>query len=225
MPGRTLRARPDLAPLAAETRPIVVKLGGSVVRSAELTPWLDAIATAPRPIVVVPGGGALADEVRACQRRLGFGDAVAHRMALLAMDQLAWAVAGLRPGFEVGATEGELRAALGCGSVAVWAPYALIAGRTDIEESWRLTSDSLALWLAGQIGAERCYLIKSIARQRPQTSAFQLAQDGIVDAAFPDMLKVTGVPAFLLGRGEQRAFAAALAGTGAETEFCGAEIA
>jgi aspartokinase-like uncharacterized kinase len=221
MPGRPLRAQADLAPIAAEARPIVVKLGGSVVRSAELQAWLDAIAEAPRPIVVVPGGGALADEVRSCQSRLGFGDRSAHRMALLAMDQLAWAVAGLRQGFAVGATEQDLRAALEGGSVAVWAPYALIAERTDLEESWRLTSDSLALWLASRIGAERCYLIKSIARQGSGASAGQLARDGVVDAAFPDMLTETGVPAFLLGRGDPQAFAAALAEPAGR---CGAEI-
>ena len=225
MPGRPLRAPTDLAPIVAEARPIVVKLGGSVVRSAELPAWLDAIAQAPLPIVVVPGGGALADEVRACQSQLGFGDRSAHRMALLAMGQLAWAVAGLRQGFAVGATEQDLRAALDRGSVAVWAPYALIAERTDLEESWRLTSDSLALWLAGRIGAERCYLIKSIARQGNGASAGQLARDGIVDAAFPDMLKETGVPTFLLGRGDQQILSALLAGTAAETEFCGALIA
>jgi 5-(aminomethyl)-3-furanmethanol phosphate kinase len=224
VPGRTSRAHADLAPLAAEARPIVVKLGGSVVRSSELSAWLEAIAAAPRPIVVVPGGGALADEVRACQAHLGFGDRAAHRMALLAMDQLAWAVAGMRQGFAVGATEGELRAALERGAVAVWAPYALIAERTDIEESWRLTSDSLALWLAGRIGAERCYLIKSIARKRTKASAVQLAQDGVVDAAFPDMLKDAGIPAFLLGRGDQKAFAASLAGKGADTESGAAAI-
>ena len=175
MPGRTVRATANLAPLAAAARPIVVKLGGSVVRSAELTPWLDTIAAAPRPIVAVPGGGALADEVRVCQSQLGFGDASAHRMALLAMDQLAWAVAGLRQGFAVGATEEELRAALGQGSVAVWAPYALIAERTDIEESWRLTSDSLALWLAGRIGAERCLepgQVQPIVTDRPLALSF-----------------------------------------------------
>ncbi len=163
MRGQVMRSR--TAPLAAEKRPVVVKLGGSVVRSGALPAWLDAIAAVREPIIVVPGGGALADEVRACQTELGFGDPAAHRMALLAMDQLAWAVAGLRPGFAVGATETELQRALDQGQVAVWAPYAGIAGRTDIENSWRLTSDSLALWLAGKIGAERCYLIKSIARQ------------------------------------------------------------
>ncbi len=198
-----------------------MKLGGSVVRSGELAAWLDAVAAASRPMVVVPGGGALADEVRACQSQLGFGERAAHRMALLAMDQLAWAVAGLRPGFAVGATETELRAALERGQVAVWAPYALVAERTDLESSWRLTSDSLALWLARRIGAERCYLIKSIARQTVSAGAGQLARDGIVDAAFPDMLKETGVSAFLLGRGDQQAFAACLAGQG---QAVGAEI-
>jgi 5-(aminomethyl)-3-furanmethanol phosphate kinase len=219
MPAQISRVSADLA--HREAQPIVVKLGGSVVRSGELAAWLDAIAAAPHPIVVVPGGGALADEVRACQTRLGFGDRAAHRMALLAMDQLAWAVAGLRQGFAVGASEDELRAALDRGQVAVWAPYVLIAERTDIEESWRLTSDSLALWLAGRIGAKRCYLIKSIARKAARTSARQLARDGIVDAAFAEMLQQTGISAFLLGRGDHKTFAA----SAAEGRSCGAEIA
>jgi dihydroneopterin aldolase len=199
----------------------VVKLGGSVVRSPALTAWLDAIAGTQAPLIVVPGGGALADEVRTCQSALGFGDPTAHRMALLAMDQLAWAVAGLRQGFAVGATETELRQALDRGQVAVWAPYALIAARTDIENTWRLTSDSLALWLAGRVGAARCYLIKSIARQGARLSAEQLARDGIVDAAFPAMLKETGVACILLGSNDRQAFAATLAGnapSGAEID-------
>ena len=195
MTGHALRARAEAASPAEQDRPIVVKLGGSVVRSPDLSSWLDAIAASRAPIVVVPGGGALADEVRACQTKLGFGDPAAHRMALLAMDQLAWAVAGLRSGFVVGATEAELRGALERGQVGVWAPYASIAERTDIEESWRITSDSLALWLAGQLGARRCYLIKSIARpQHSHTSAAQLARDGIVDAAFPAMLARPAFP-------------------------------
>jgi aspartokinase-like uncharacterized kinase len=199
------------APLALETQPIVVKLGGSVIRSPELAAWLDAIAGAQAPIVIVPGGGALADEVRNCQQHLGFGDASAHRMALLAMDQLAWAVAGMRSGLEVGATEEALRQALDRGHVAVWAPYALISSRTDIEATWRLTSDSLALWLAGKLGAARCCLIKSIVRQHTSLGARALAREGVVDEAFPAMLEETGVSAALFGRGDQQAFAASLA--------------
>ena len=204
------RAPASLAAATGERELVVVKLGGSVVRSGELAAWLEAIASAPLPVVVVPGGGALADEVRSCQAALGFGDRAAHRMALLAMDQLAWAVAGLRAGFAVGTTEAELRAVLERGEVAVWAPYGVVAGRGDVEESWRLTSDSLALWLSGRLGASRCFLVKSVRREGRHARADELAQAGIVDQAFPAMLKDAGVPAFLLGRGDQKTFAAAL---------------
>jgi len=192
----------------------VVKLGGSVVRSGALVPWLEVLASSPRPVIVVPGGGALADEVRSCQRDLGFGDAAAHRMALLAMDQLAWAVAGVRPGFEVGTTEQSLRAILTRGHVAIWAPSALIAGRADIEESWRLTSDSLALWLANTLEASACYFIKSVIAKAGAETARRLAQDGVIDEAFPAMLAESCMTAMMFGRDDQPALAAALAGAG-----------
>jgi dihydroneopterin aldolase len=219
--GHALPAETDERGLADLPRPIVVKLGGSVVRSPELPAWLDAIASSLRPIVVVPGGGALADEVRNCQRQLGLADGAAHRMALLAMDQLAWAVAGLRLGFEVGDTEDALRRSLDEGHVAVWAPFTLVANRRDIPQSWTVTSDSLALWLGRRLGAERVFVIKSIERRRSEMSAEQLARDGVVDAAFPAMLREAGVPTFLLGRGDQAAFAASL---GVAGDACGATL-
>ncbi|ODA68802.1 Amino acid kinase family protein [Methyloligella halotolerans] len=201
-------------------RPIVVKLGGSVVRSGDLEAWLNAIAGAPCPVVVVPGGGALADEVRATQSALGFGDPAAHRMALLAMDQLAWAVAGLRPDFTVGDSETALLESLDQNRVAVWAPAAHVANRPEIAPSWTITSDSLALWLAGRLAATRCYVVKSIERRQRVTSAAALAGEGIVDEAFPDMLRAAGVPTFLLGKGDQQDFATALA----SGQTCGAAI-
>lgn len=219
MPRKQLPARRSTTP-ARKGPPIVVKLGGSVVRSSELGAWLDAIATAPVPIVVVPGGGTLADEVRAQQRALGFGDEAAHRMALLAMDQLAWAVAALRIGFEVGAMDDALQYILRKGRVAVWAPYALIANRTDIPQSWTVTSDSLSLWLARRLGIERLYVVKAIRRGSARFGAEQLVRDGVVDEAFPAMLQDSGLKAVLLGRGDQKSFAASLA-TGAP---CGAVI-
>jgi aspartokinase-like uncharacterized kinase len=199
------------APLAREGALAVVKLGGSVIRSGALRGWLDVIASAPGPVVIVPGGGALADEVRSCQRQLGFGDPAAHRMALLAMDQLAWAIAGLRPGLEVGTTEEALRVILNRGHVAVWAPYALVSGRADMEETWRLTSDSLALWLARQLGASCCSLIKSIPSRPGTVSAQALAREGVLDEAFPAMLAETGVSATLFGSGDQQTLSAFLA--------------
>jgi aspartokinase-like uncharacterized kinase len=220
MPTHALPADAARRGLAPQPGLAVIKLGGSVVRSPELNPWLEAIAASARPIVVVPGGGALADEVRAAQSALGFGDGAAHRMALLAMDQLAWAVAGLRPGFVVGDSEDALRATLEQGRVAVWAPYSLVADRADIPQSWTVTSDSLALWLARRLDAGCCYVVKSIERKHSRVSAAQLSRDGVVDEAFPAMMKDAGFPVFLLGRGDQAALAASLSGGGP----CGATI-
>ncbi len=222
MPGQALPAMTEERTLALEQRPVVVKLGGSVVRSPELPSWLDAVASSPLPIVIVPGGGALVDEVRAAQARLGFGDGAAHRMALLAMDQLAWAVGGLRAGFEVGDTEDALRASLAHGRVAGWAPYSLVADHSDIPQSWTVTSDSLALWLGRRLGAACCYVIKSIDRRATTFSAGQLARNGVVDEAFPALFKDAGFPVFLLGRGDQPAFAACLSDMGQQP--CGATI-
>lgn len=199
--------RPSDAPLT------VVKLGGSVVRGTALAGWLDIIGDAQRPIVLVPGGGALADEVRGCQRRLGFSDATAHRMALLAMDQLAWAIAGLRSGYAVGTTLEELCGTLQDGRVAVWAPAAFIAGRPDVEATWRLTSDSLALWLAGKLEAAACCVVKSAAIARGTVSAPTLSRKGIVDEAFPAMLAETDVVTTMFGRGDETALAAYLSGS------------
>lgn len=202
---------PASTPHARDVGLTVVKLGGSVVRGSALERWLEVIAGAKQPVVVVPGGGALADEVRQCQRRLGFADATAHRMALLAMDQLALAVAGLRAGFEVGTGEADLRAILAAGHVAVWAPSVLVAGRDDLEATWRLTSDSLALWLAGRLGARDCYLIKSVSMAHRPKSASALVADGVVDEAFAGMLADTGVACALFGQGDQAALGACLA--------------
>jgi len=213
MTGQALQSFGNDAParIPDHLRPIIVKLGGSVVRSGDLEAWLNAIAGAPCPVVVVPGGGALADEVRTTQSALGFGDPTAHRMALLAMDQLAWAVAGLRPDFTVGDSEAALLESLDQNRVAVWAPFSHIANRPEIAPSWTITSDSLALWLAGRLAARRCYIIKSIERRQSVTGAQALADEGIVDEAFPEMLRAAGVPIFLLGKGDQESFAAALA--------------
>jgi hypothetical protein len=53
----------------------------------------------------------------------------------------------------------------------------------------------------------------SVARSPSSPAARELARDGVVDQAFPGMLEATRVSAILLGRGDQQAFAEALAGS------------
>lgn len=67
----------------------------------------------------------------------------------------------------------------------VWDPCALRAGHPDIPETWDVTSDSLALWLARAVGAPACLLVKS-APAPHGSGPRDWARTGLVDAAFPD---------------------------------------
>ncbi|GJE09794.1 MULTISPECIES: uridylate kinase [Methylobacterium] len=131
--------------------------------------------------IVVPGGGTFAGAVRAAQAREGFSDAEAHRRALDAMSDAAGIFRGIEPrlvqSFEPWAESTTVTA-------RIWNPRRLRGGHPDIPETWDVTSDSLALWLAGRIDADRCVLVKSADAAGGQDAA-TLAQHGLVDAAFP----------------------------------------
>ena len=161
----------------------VVKVGGSLVADrVRLRRLLGALADgAEGPVVIVPGGGKLAEAVRVTQAALAFADPLAHRLALGAMAGMARIFAALEPRLHVTQDPAE---ALAAGRVPVWDPSALEAGHPDIPESWDVTSDSLALWLATRLGAETCLLVKS-ADPAPGAGPAELARAGLVDAALP----------------------------------------
>ena len=171
---------------------VVLKLGGAQARGGRLGEWLDAISPHAGRLVVVPGGGPFADAVRAEQAQIGFDDVAAHEMAMVAMSQFGRALTSLRPGFELATTEAALRDALRRGRTPIWSPERM-ALAASLKPSWDLTSDSLAVWLAGQLGAERLILVKHGA---PGTAA-ELVRDGVVDPLFPTYLAGTRLRVFL----------------------------
>ena len=172
-------------------RLIVVKLGGSLMRAAELRTLLatiaagDTLAAGPQRTVLVPGGGPFADAVREAQSRLGFGDPLAHRLALRAMGAFAAILAELDSRFVVAPSRAKIEAAHQAGRTPVWDPVRLEAGHPDVAESWDVTSDSLAAWLARELGATALLLLKSVSPARSPVQAASLAAEGLVDGAFP----------------------------------------
>jgi aspartokinase-like uncharacterized kinase len=160
----------------------VVKLGGSLHDAPDLRRWLRLLAQAPGcPRVLVPGGGPFAQAVRGLQPRLGFDDTVAHRMAILAMQQYALHLQALEPELALAETDEELRAT----PASVWLPWRLAGREPGLRASWELTSDSIACWLATRLGAELLLLVKSGAVPTGERAAADLAATGLVDPAFP----------------------------------------
>lgn len=170
--------------------PLVVKLGGSLLRGAPPRRLLARLAPL-RGLIVVPGGGAFADAVRAAQPHLGFSDGAAHRMAILAMEQTACALQDLAPALQPART---LSALTTSGPAAtLWFPASLLLDHPAIPESWDVTSDTLALWLAREIKAPRLLVVKAEGAPVPPPRGHRAADlaawsaRGLVDRAFEGM--------------------------------------
>jgi dihydroneopterin aldolase len=194
---------------------MVVKLGGSLAGSAELGAWLEVLGRAGGGrAIVVPGGGPFADQVRAAQRSLGFDDGTAHHLAILAMEQFGRVLAALGSGLVPADSRRAVERALAAGKVAVWLPARMTLGRPEIAESWAVTSDSLAAWLAGVLGVRHLALVKSAAPPPGPVAADELARRGLVDPMFSAFLAASGTEAWCLGPGEGAGLALALRGDG-----------
>ena len=141
----------------------VLKIGGGLLGKAgafELT--IEAV-TAFRPgrrLVIVPGGGPFAEAVREMFKRAKIGEDAAHWMAVLGMDQYAHALAARIPDAVLVDGAGGIAAALQAARLPVLAPYRWLRAADPLPHSWDVTSDSIAAWFAGALGARRVVLIK-----------------------------------------------------------------
>jgi 5-(aminomethyl)-3-furanmethanol phosphate kinase len=192
----------------SEPRPLVVKIGGGLLRQDGLEGLRRACAdatelSASRPVLVVPGGGPFADAVRAVDKQVGLTDELAHALALRAMDQVGLLVRALLPAAEL------LRSQVAPSALGVLLAVPAFEGGPDVPRSWAVTSDSLAVLAAAQIGADEAVLLKPVAGvlarwpsddaplvalTAAELHALQAQGGGrAVDAYLPEAVRRTGV--------------------------------
>jgi aspartokinase-like uncharacterized kinase len=189
----------------------VIKLGGSLLGSPALPHWLSLLAKHGNGIVViVPGGSVFADAVRQAQSLTGVSDGLAHELALLAMDQFGLLLAGMQPGLVTANSELEIAERGWQHRAVVWLPSRMVLADATIEQSWRVTSDSLSAWLANKLAADQLLLIKSVDLSPYQQSQVALAKalldDGVVDACFLDSIAGQRYQTRLLNRNDYALF-------------------
>lgn len=145
--------------------PVVVKIGGGLLQSAGA---LEAVALAVAAlarhwrVVVVPGGGPLADAVRRLDESIGLSDDAAHWMAVLAMDQYAHVLAERLDRAMLVEEAGAIAGAFAAGCVAVLAPSRWMRSADVLPHTWDATSDSVAAFVAGALGARHLVLVKPV---------------------------------------------------------------
>ncbi len=142
---------------------VVVKIGGSLIKEApELVNRLVKEFGSESPnfveevgasgglsfsVLIVSGGGIFADAVRETDEVYSLGADAAHWMAILGMEQYACYLLDKSRAL---ATESITDLAQG---VSILFPYRLLKTRDPLPHSWDVTSDTIAAWVAVQLGA------------------------------------------------------------------------
>ncbi|MFL5530996.1 MAG: amino acid kinase [Gemmatimonadales bacterium] len=141
----------------------VIKVGGGLSR---LPGALEQVCSALQalsqlhPLLLVPGGGPFADAVRTFEGRTTLSPTASHWMAILAMDQYAYVLADRVSGGVIVEEPGEIREVLSLGKIPIMAPARWMRSADVLPHSWEVTSDSIAAFVAGALGAGRLALIK-----------------------------------------------------------------
>jgi aspartokinase-like uncharacterized kinase len=193
----------------------IVKLGGSLTRDRSLIDWLRMLAEfGGGRVALVAGGGGFADAVRKAQRAWQFDDLAAHNMATLAMVQTALMLHAMEPRLMLASEDAEIRQALHVGSPALWMPYPVLRDAPDLLTSWDVTSDSLSLWLARRLNAERLVIVKSCT-VNPMHSLATLSHAGVLDARFAQWAVDAPFPIEVVQRNQREHVRMALVGAAA----------
>lgn len=145
----------------------VIKIGGSLLEDptafALVVGALDAlperVSRGSVPLIV-PGGGPFADAVRAVDGQLRAGDDAAHWMAVLGMEQTAHLLVARTRVADLVETPSAAVGVHRARRLPVIAPYRWLRERDPLPHTWAVTSDSIAAWIAVEVGATELVLVK-----------------------------------------------------------------
>ncbi len=164
----------------------VLKFGGSLLNFEPATDQLQRwLTTRPeKRHVLIAGGGSEANRLRSNQHQLKLSDMQAHWQAIDIMDRHTRLLAS-QLGIPVCESIFELKSLAGHSLVAfLCGPW---LRRRNVSCSWKVTSDSIAAFLAGELNtpqyAAELVLLKSSLPVAGKTTA-GLVSDGFVDAYF-----------------------------------------
>lgn len=209
----------------------VIKVGGSLSEKPEalkaLCAELSRIAK-EHSVVVVPGGGKFADAVREYDKKFRLPPLVAHRLAIVAMDQYGIVLSQLIPDSCMCNTLENAQSFSKMGKVTIFLPSRLMFQDDAIETSWDATSDSIAAHIAGKLNAKKVILVTNVdgiftkdpkkhadAKLMPEVSVPDLMRRGrrtSVDKFLPKVLSKNPVDCYVVNGKHPERIKAVLSG-------------
>ena len=154
----------------------VVKIGGSLFpeESVKLCQALE-----DKNIMVVCGGGELANHLRVYHEQTGFSNTAAHKTAILCMDILGMLLADKVPFAEGVYSFNQAHSVLEDNRLPILLPSKILDDLDPLEHSWRVTSDSLSLYIAHLLKAKLLIAtdVDGIYDQKPSHDGAQVIRN------------------------------------------------
>jgi len=142
---------------------IIVKIGGSLLHKTTIIDTLSEVLTSLNArIALIPGGGVFANKVRELFVRHEISSVEAHYMAIKAMEVYSILLASRIKNSRLCSSLEQARSAMDEGKIAIILPYKIISKTRVLPALWKITSDSIAVFLATLLKADFAILLKSV---------------------------------------------------------------
>ena len=143
----------------------VVKIGGSLLSYPEklrtLCVKLSEVSKKHK-LIIIPGGGEFADAVRHTDKLFNLSSVASHRMAILGIDQYGFLLSDLMPHSYVINQLENVKRIWDLGKLPIFLPSNFLFSEDPLENSWDVTSDSIAVYIAAQLHANRVVLVTDV---------------------------------------------------------------
>jgi len=143
----------------------VVKVGGSLSLYPEKLKTLClkiSEISKEQKLIVVPGGGEFADVVRSLDKSFNLSCSTSHGMAILGMDQYGMLLSDLMPGSITTHKLEEIKYFFDLNKLPIFLPSHLLLREDPLENSWAVTSDSIAVYIAGRLQVNKVLLVTDV---------------------------------------------------------------
>ncbi len=165
-----------------------IKIGGSLYDSKHLIPWMNALSACSTKKIIIAGGGPFADQVRRADEKFQLNQEHSHNMAVMAMQQFSQLLSSLFPAMLLANSVSKIHQSWNKVDEVIWEPYEMVRDQCNLDKSWDITSDSLAVWLASILGINNILLVKSAKQILKETDLVALADNKCID---PGLLELS----------------------------------
>ncbi len=129
----------------------VVKIGGSLFPEHAINLARKMVG---QDVLIVCGGGKLANQIREYNEKINLSPSAGHWTAILCMDILGMILVDKVPESRAVRTLEESKNVIDNGGLPVIIPSMLLKERDPLEHSWRVTSDSISLYISHLLKAK-----------------------------------------------------------------------